>query len=482
MLSKKLGITCVIATVSAVFASYFFQYSQDDPADPHNTAPGGRLVVGVLSGRRRRQQRDAIRDTWWPQLEAAGARGVFVVGGSDCPLVDRCLLDRYSCEPWRPPRNAVGSQQQLRLTPGPVPRPAAVGIAFTVLRGVVARAVTSPLHSGDVTLETADGEPAAAAAVGRSPVTSEAASSDVKTALSPLLVLPAGFMGRLRVVSGPGVMECRQTEVPEPTELRVTALITEDGRHVRPGLEPLCWPVALVYTVHDEPSAADPSPAPSDPLDDPTCRRTDGDAVTRSLSEEAARHGDLLLVPGPDVYRRLPDKLISFLTWAAETPAQWVIKCDDDVLLDIPRILENVPPHTDEGLWWGQFRYNWPADRYGKWAELEYQAAVYPPFACGTASLLSADVVRWLARNRAELTRFQGEDVSLGIWLAGHRVRRLSDPGWACGDAERAAYSRGQLGPARLRRVWRCLRRNSRLELCGEEGEERMIEGREEHG
>ena len=59
---------------------------------------------------------------------------------------------------------AVGSQQQLRLTPGPVPRPPAVGIAFTVLRGMVARAVTSPLRSGDVTLETADGQPAAAAA------------------------------------------------------------------------------------------------------------------------------------------------------------------------------------------------------------------------------------------------------------------------------------------------------------------------------
>ena len=50
-------------------------------------------------------------------------------------------------------------------------------------------------------------------------------------------------------------------------------------------------------------------------------------------------------------------------------------------------------------------RYNWPVDRYGKWAELGYQADVYPPFACGTASLLSADVVRWLARNTQELVR-----------------------------------------------------------------------------
>ena len=68
--------------------------------------------------------------------------------------------------------------------------------------------------------------------------------------------------------------------------------------------------------------------------------------------------------------------------------------------------------------------------------------------------------------------RFQGEDVSLGIWLAGHRARRVSDPAWACGAADGGGYSRGQLSPARLRRVWRCLRRAGRLELCGDEREE----------
>ena len=36
--------------------------------------------------------------------------------------------------------------------------------------------------------------------------------------------------------------------------------------------------------------------------------------------------------------------------------ADWVLKCDDDVVLDVPRILESLPPLTETGVWWGQFR------------------------------------------------------------------------------------------------------------------------------
>ena len=149
--------------------------------------------------------------------------------------------------------SAVGSEQTLRLTPGRAQRPAAVGLTFTVLRAVVARAVvvTSPHRPSDVILESADGQPAATAAADGFPVTSETDSSDVTLPLSPLLLLPAGFLGRLRLRrTGQTAPECRLTEVPAPAEVQVTALITPDGRHVKPGLEPLCWPLALVFTVH----------------------------------------------------------------------------------------------------------------------------------------------------------------------------------------------------------------------------------------
>ena len=150
------------------------------------------------------------------------------------------------CPP--PPHpSAGGDQRSLRLEPGPAERPAAVGLTFTVLRSVVARSATVTSHHCpcDVTLETADGQSAATAAV-----TTPDGSSDVTVPLSPLLLLPAGFMGRLRLRRPGRGGTCRQTEVPAPEELRITALITADGRHVKPGLEPLCLPLALIFTVH----------------------------------------------------------------------------------------------------------------------------------------------------------------------------------------------------------------------------------------
>lgn len=57
-------------------------------------------------------------------------------------------------------------------------------------------------------------------------------------------------------------------------------------------------------------------------------------------------------------------------------------------------------------------------DFYGKWAENEYHSVSYPPFACGSGYVISRPVAKWIASNAQFLHPFQGEDVSLGIWLA----------------------------------------------------------------
>lgn len=64
------------------------------------------------------------------------------------------------------------------------------------------------------------------------------------------------------------------------------------------------------------------------------------------------------------------------------------------------------------------FRRNWQVNEFGKWSEPNYQAVAYPPFPCGSAYMLSADLIGWLSTNSESLFRFQGEDVSMGIWLA----------------------------------------------------------------
>jgi beta-1,3-N-acetylgalactosaminyltransferase 2 len=46
-------------------------------------------------------------------------------------------------------------------------------------------------------------------------------------------------------------------------------------------------------------------------------------------------------------------------------------------------------------------------ERFGKWREPDYSASVYPAFACGAGNMLSADLVKWLARNVDDLKEYQ---------------------------------------------------------------------------
>jgi hypothetical protein len=46
------------------------------------------------------------------------------------------------------------------------------------------------------------------------------------------------------------------------------------------------------------------------------------------------------------------------------------------------------------------------------------QGSTYPAFACGSGNVVSQDLVQWIAANANALFAYQGEDVSMGIWLA----------------------------------------------------------------
>lgn len=70
------------------------------------------------------------------------------------------------------------------------------------------------------------------------------------------------------------------------------------------------------------------------------------------------------------------------------------------------------------------FRTHWIRTLYGKQADPEYESLTYPPFACGSGYLLSRSIVEWLDRNRFHLKMYQGEDTSLGIWLAAVNIQR----------------------------------------------------------
>ncbi|XP_051470642.1 UDP-GalNAc:beta-1,3-N-acetylgalactosaminyltransferase 2 isoform X6 [Apus apus] len=109
------------------------------------------------------------------------------------------------------------------------------------------------------------------------------------------------------------------------------------------------------------------------------------------------------------------------------------------------------------------FRLNWAVDRTGKWQELEYPSPAYPAFACGSGYVISKDIVQWLASNSERLKTYQGEDVSMGIWMAAVGPKRYQDSLWLCEKTcESGMLSSPQYSPQELRELWRL------KELCGD--------------
>jgi hypothetical protein len=94
------------------------------------------------------------------------------------------------------------------------------------------------------------------------------------------------------------------------------------------------------------------------------------------------------------------------------------LKADDDVLLvDILKMQTFLCSlEKQEGTVVGKVMTNLAVQRDGKWAESNYIPELYPPFCLGSyghavSSDIAADVVG------IDGFEYQGEDVSLGIWL-----------------------------------------------------------------
>ncbi|XP_054856199.1 UDP-GalNAc:beta-1,3-N-acetylgalactosaminyltransferase 2 isoform X4 [Eublepharis macularius] len=184
------------------------------------------------------------------------------------------------------------------------------------------------------------------------------------------------------------------------------------------------------------------------------------------LKDESNTYEDIVFVDVVDTYRNVPAKLLYFYRWTVESASfNVLLKTDDDCYIDLEAVFNRIKlknlgrPNT----WWGNFRLNWAVDRTGKWQELEYPSPAYPAFACGSGYVISKDIVEWLASNSERLKIYQGEDVSMGIWMAAIGPKRYQDNLWLCEKTcESGMLSSPQYSPQELTDLWRI------KELCGD--------------
>lgn len=139
------------------------------------------------------------------------------------------------------------------------------------------------------------------------------------------------------------------------------------------------------------------------------------------IHEEKQKYNDIIQMSEFDVYRHLPQKLKYCYKWGIEnTNAKWFVKTDDDSVVRIST-LEHYLKDTynpNDYIVIGKIANGWPVPRRGKWAEPHYRPSKYPKFPVGSVGhIVSRKVSNYIVENSDSLFNYQGEDVSIGIWL-----------------------------------------------------------------
>jgi len=187
-----------------------------------------------------------------------------------------------------------------------------------------------------------------------------------------------------------------------------------------------------------------------------------------AIQAHVAQYGDMLVSNATDVYRNLPAKVRFMLQWGVHnTDCDYFVKVDEDHFVSPAALSQFVSLQPrDAYSVVGEIVTGGGVNRDGKWRELTYRrgspAATYPRFPLGSRGwIMSRQVAAHLALHARHLFDYQGEDVSVGIWLdessiAG-RVQWISSPNMR-GDgnclAPGALVVGHQLSPEHIRQCW----------------------------
>ena len=160
--------------------------------------------------------------------------------------------------------------------------------------------------------------------------------------------------------------------------------------------------------------------------------------VARALQRELEVYNDVLIPPFLDLedgYKSLVPKTKAFASYAyTQYPsASYVMLCDDDVLVDVERLLEamhgSLPTRRFYAgqVWAEHFRKPTLPQRStthrNYLPEAVYPMSQLPPFAIGPHYLLSMDCAAFIHKNRDDLAGVGTlEDVSVALWLLALQV------------------------------------------------------------
>ncbi|EDO36369.1 predicted protein, partial [Nematostella vectensis] len=142
--------------------------------------------------------------------------------------------------------------------------------------------------------------------------------------------------------------------------------------------------------------------------------------VDSALRREHSEKNDLLIGSFEETYRNLVVKVFVGLKWASTQRCKYVFKADEDVFLNIPRVVEWVEEiGSPQRLYAGEVVNNntvlrWPWAKYSV-SPLVYEPSYYPPYCRGAFYLLSRPVLPAILEEVAKRRAFAVEDAFLGV-------------------------------------------------------------------
>jgi hypothetical protein len=182
------------------------------------------------------------------------------------------------------------------------------------------------------------------------------------------------------------------------------------------------------------------------------------------IREENLAYGDITQGHFTDHYNNLTLKTLSMLEWIKDNcsevcrcrpkkllqpitnflhrvfscpsnaQASFVLKTDDDMYINVPKLMEFMDRHASENnSIYGRLAQNWKPDRNQNGRNFlptsEYPGDVLPDFCTGPAYMMTGDVIPKLFREGLRLRYMRTEDVLVtGIAAQNAKVRRVDVP------------------------------------------------------
>ncbi|XP_061914527.1 UDP-GalNAc:beta-1,3-N-acetylgalactosaminyltransferase 2 [Entelurus aequoreus] len=447
-------LPCAVAVLVHLWFAHRRSYTPlDDDTFPDGVVPFYEVLVGVLSARHHQELRQAIRDTWLGYLRhhphfqhRVGVK--FIVGKHGCPIPEEDREDPYSCSLFNITEPVIGQDAEKEMVM--VSDPAilvssdvsTVALDFKVLHPVVITRLgvfprcTQPELQSNVTVKLLQLDQEEAVVTARfSAINTGTLMSGIWYKPVEQFILPKGFEGTLVWESSDSDELTVNSSCVQLNDGGGVLKFSSIAEGILPHRRALGFPGlagGFTFTIYDGDNLSVLLRGRPARMERHASGLRQEDAA---LQQESLRHNDMVFVDVVDTYRNVPSKLLQFYKWSvANADFNLLLKTDDDCYIDMDSVLMKI---DQKGLkrshfWWGNFRQSWAVDRIGKWQELEYASPAYPAFACGSGYVVSHDLVQWLASNAESLMAYQGEDVSMGIWMAAVGPQKYQDPSWLC--------------------------------------------------